>query len=101
MELPFHALLYRYFFFAWLFKDLNQRDLLARAAAWRYNKGQAHWLPLYIRRYLVSGALLFALGWLIEQASPLLSAFFYLPSVMSVPLAAVAGVAWIGFQVWD
>lgn len=101
MELPFHALLYRYFFFAWLFKDVNQRDLFARAAAWRHNKGQSRWLPRYIKRYLVSGALLFAIGWLIEQASPLLSAFFYVPSVMSVPLATVAGVAWIAFQLWD
>lgn len=101
MELPFHALLYRYFFFAWLFKDASQCDLLARAAAWRYNKGQSRWLPRYIKRYLVSGSLLFGIGWLIEQASPLLSAFFFVPSVMAVPLATVAGVAWLGFQFWD
>ncbi len=101
MDLPFHALLYRYFFFAWLFRDASQSDLFARAAAWRHNKGQSHWLPLYIRRYLVSGALLCAVGLLIEEASPLLSMFFYVPGVMSVPMATVAGVAWIGFQVWD
>ena len=101
MKLPFHVLLYRYFFFAWLFMDVNQCDLFARAAAWHHNKGQARWLPRYIKRYLVSGALLFATGWLIEHASPLVSAFFYVPSVMSLPLATVAGVAWIGFQLWD
>ena len=27
MKLPFHVLLYRYFFFAWLFMDVNQCDL--------------------------------------------------------------------------
>src|SRR5439155_15774884 len=42
-------------------------------------QGQARWLPRYIKRYLVSGALLFAIGWLIEHASPLASAFFYVP----------------------
>ncbi|UUZ63478.1 hypothetical protein LP417_29025 [Polaromonas sp. P1-6] len=71
------------------------------AAAWHHNKGQARWLPRYIKRYLVSGALLFAIGWLIEHASPVVSAFFYVPGVMSIPLATVVGVAWIGFQVWD
>ncbi|HEY3049501.1 MAG TPA: hypothetical protein VGJ72_18810 [Polaromonas sp.] len=101
MDITFRALLYRYFFFAWLFRDVNQRDLFGRAAAWRHNKGQARWLPLYMRRYLVSGALLFAIGWMLEHASPVLSAFFYVPGVMSVPMITVAGVAWIGFQVWD
>jgi len=42
-----------------------------------------------------------AIGWLIEHASPLASAFFYVPGVMSLPMATVAGVAWIGFKVWD
>ena len=41
MELPFHVLLYRYYFFAWLFMDVNQCDLFARATAWHHNKGQA------------------------------------------------------------
>jgi len=101
MERTFRALLYRYFFFGWLFRDVNQDDLFARAAAWRHNKLQARWLPLYMRRYLISGALLFGIGWLIEHASPLLSACFYVPSVMAVPMAAVAAVAWIGFRAWE
>lgn len=101
MESSFSNLLYRYFFFSWLFKDVNVRDIYARAAAWRHNKLQARWLPTYIQRYLVSGAILFAIGYTLEHSSPLLSAFFYVPGVMTVPMSTVAGVAWLGFKVWD
>lgn len=102
MELvPFRVLLYRYFFYAWLFRDANQRDRFARAAAWRYNKAQARWLPKYMKRYVVCGMLLFVMGLACEQGSPALSAIFYVPSVLTFPATAVTAVAWVGFQVGD
>jgi hypothetical protein len=49
-----------------------------------------------MRRWLVVGVLLFATAWFIEHVlgSPTLSAFFYVPSVLSVPFSAVAALCW-------
>ena len=96
----FRTLLYRYFFFGWLFRDVNRGNLLERAAAWRHNRSQAHWLLVYMKRWLVCGALLYALGLLVEfvLGSTPLSVLFYLPSAISVPINAVIGAAWIGFK---
>lgn len=99
--MPFRTLLYRYFFFAWLFRDVNQGTLLERAAAWRHNRAQAHWLPTYMRRWFWCGALLYLLGTVAESLldAPGLSVFFYVPSAMSLPINAVIGAAWVGFKV--
>lgn len=102
MELSFRILLYRYLFFGWLFQDMTrQRNLFERAAAWRHNQEQSRWLPLYIRRYAVLGGCLMGLGMLVETLSPVLSAFFYVPGTMTVPMMAVAGVAWTGLKVQE
>jgi hypothetical protein len=37
-DLAFRTLLYRYFFFSWLFRDVTQGNLLERTAAWRHNQ---------------------------------------------------------------
>ena len=92
--MSFPTLLYRYFFYGWLFRDASRGNLLQRSAAWRHNREQARWLPTYMRRWLVIGGGLFALAWLVEQLSPLLSAFFYVPSALSVPFNAVTVVCW-------
>ena len=94
------SLLYRYFFFGWLFRDANRGNALERAAAWRHNKAQARWLPTYMRRWVVCGVLLYALGGFFELVlgAPLLSALFYVPSAMSLPINAVAAVAWMGLK---
>lgn len=102
METSFRTLLYRYLFFGWLFEDMTrQRSLFERAAAWRHNQHQARWLPLYMLRYTVIGLLLLGGGLVAESLSPVLSAFFYVPGTMTVPMLAVAGVAWTGFQVME
>lgn len=99
MDLPFRVLLYRYLFFTWLFKDIaRQMNVFERAAAWRHNREQSRWLPLYMRRYVVLGGALMGAGMLAETLSPLLSAFFYVPGTMTVPMLAVAGVAWTGLR---
>ena len=80
----------------------RQKNLFERSAAWRYNQEQSRWLPLYMRRYVVLGGALMGLGMLAESLSPmLLSAFFYVPGTMTVPMLAVAGVAWTGFHVLE
>jgi hypothetical protein len=96
----FRTLLYRYFFFAWLFKDASRGSMLERAAAWRHNQQQARWLPTYMRRWLWSGVLLFGVGSLLELAldAPALSAFFYVPGALSVPVNAVIAAAWLGLK---
>jgi hypothetical protein len=96
----FRTLLYRYFFFGWLFQDVNRGNMFERAAAWRYNQSQARWLPTYMRRWLWSGVLLFGLGSMAEMLlnAPGLSAFFYVPGALSVPVNAVIGVVWIGLK---
>jgi len=100
MEIPFRVLLYRYVFFAWLFQDMSRpRSLLERAAVWRYNQEQSRWLPLYMLRYIVMGFSLAGLGAVAESLSPVLSVMFWVPSTMTVPMFAVAGVAWTGLHV--
>ncbi len=81
------TLLYRYFFFDWLFKDARRGDLFQRAAAWRHNHEQARWLPLYMWRWLCFGLILYGLG-----------RYFDVPASLSVPVDAVIGAAWIGLK---
>ena len=99
-QLAFRTLVYRYFFFGWLFRDVNRGTLLERAAAWRHNKTQARWLVTYMRRWLVCGLLLYGLGCLVESVlqAPGASALFYIPGALSVPVNAVIGAAWIGLK---
>jgi hypothetical protein len=100
-DIPFTTLLYRYFFFGWLFKDVNRGNVFERAAALRYNKEHAHWLLTYLHRWLWSGAVLYGLGCLMEWVldSPGLSLLFYIPGALSVPVNAVIGAAWVGLKV--
>ena len=99
-DLPPRVLLYRYFFFLWLFKDANHGTQFQRAAARRHNRAQAQWLPTYMRRWSVLGVMLYGMGAAVEQALalPMWSAFFYTPGVLSVPVLIVLGVAWFGLR---
>jgi hypothetical protein len=97
--MTFRTLLYRYFFFGWLFRDVNRGTVFERAAAWRHNQAQARWLPTYMRRWLWCGAVFYGLGGLVELLAPGLSVVFYVPSALSVPVNAVIGAAWVGLKV--
>ena len=98
-NLSFWTLLYRYFFFDWLFKDARRGDVFERAAAWRHNCEQARWLLTYMRRWLYFGLVLYGLGVFAELLLlPELSSFFYVPASLSVPVNAVIGAAWLGFK---
>lgn len=95
----FRTLLYRYFFFGWLFHDASVRDLIQRAAALRHNRAMARWLPTYMKRWAVIGLLGWAIGSAVELllGAPL-SLVFFLPSVLSVPINSVILVAWLGLK---
>ena len=99
-ELAFRTLLYRYFFFGWLFKDVNRGNLIERAAAWRHNRDQARWLPTYMRRWMWCGLFLYGLGATVESLlhAPAFSVLFYVPCALSVPINAVIGAAWVGLR---
>jgi len=99
-EPAFRTLLYRYFFFDWLFKDVRSGDLFERAAAVRYNREQARWLPVYTLRWLWWGLLFYALGGgaeLILEA-PSVSTVLYAISGLSLPFTVAIGVAWVGLK---
>lgn len=100
-DLAFRTLLYRYFFFGWLFKDVSRGNVFERSAALRYNREHAHWLLTYMRRWLSCGLLLYGLGGLFEWVlqAPGLSVIFYIPSALSLPINAVIGAAWVGLKV--
>ena len=53
---PFGTLLYRYWFFGWIFRDAARGTPFERAAALRHNAERARWLPTYMRRWAVLGA---------------------------------------------
>lgn len=99
--MPFSTLLYRYFFFGWLFKDVNRGTLLERSAAWRHNREQARWLPTYMRRWLWCAVFCYGLGVMVESLlhAPGLSVVFYVPCALAVPINAVIGAAWVGLRV--
>lgn len=99
--MSFTILLYRYFFFGWLFKDVNRGNVIERAAAWRHNREQARWLPTYMRRWLWCGVFLYGLGGIAEYLlqAPGISVLFYVPSTLAVPINAVLCAAWVGLRV--
>lgn len=99
-DLAFRTLLYRYFFFTWLFKDASEGNLLERTAAWHYNQQQARWLLTYMRRWLWCGVVLYSIGSFVEMMldSPGLSAVFYVPGALSVPVNAAIAAAWIALK---
>jgi hypothetical protein len=99
-ETAFRTLLYRYFFFGWLFKDVSRGNVFERAAALRYNKENAHWLLTYMRRWMWCGLVFYGLGGLAEWVleAPGLSIVFYIPGALSVPVNAVIAAAWLGLK---
>lgn len=95
-----YSLLYRYFFFNWLFRDVHHGSWLERSAAWRYNKAHAHWLLTYLKRWVVVNCSAFAAGCftsLLFQGHWICVPFFVLFSLaMSVLTVIVA--AWLGLR---
>ena len=98
--LPFRILLYRYFFFDWLFKEMGGGNLFERAAVERHNREQARWLPTYILRWLWLGLALYSFGEVAELLFEAqgLSTFLYAVSAMSVGFTITIATAWLGMR---
>lgn len=101
MEPRFRTLLYRYFFFGWLFQDVRSNNTFVRAACWAHNKQQARWLPVYLRRWSTISASGYLLGAMTEilLRAPALSTVFFVPAAMAVSVVLVILAAIVGFKV--
>jgi hypothetical protein len=96
----FSQLLYRYWFYGWLFVDVNRGNLLERAAARRHNQSRSRWLPIYLRRWTVLGFVAYGIGAALEPHAPIsLSVPFFATCVLTLTVNAVTLAAWIGLRV--
>lgn len=94
---PLWQLLYRYWFWDWLFRDASCGDRLRRAAAWRHNAAQRMHLPVYMGRWLAVLGASFAVALAIEVKldARAFAAVFYIGAVLSAMVETVAGIAWV------
>jgi hypothetical protein len=94
---PLWSLVYRYWFWGWMFRDVNEGDLLRRASSWRHNVAMRACLPVYMWRWLACTAAtaLVAQGVEASTAPPVLPALFYTGSIMAVIVFGIALVIWM------
>jgi hypothetical protein len=97
VELPFRTLLYRYFFFGWLFRDASAGSFLERAAALQFNRERRIYLPTYLRRWLGLVVLSSTLGVVAEQSlTPgIAAAFCYGMTTVSIAIAMSIARSWL------
>lgn len=97
---PSPSLLYRYFFFAWLFRDADRGSRLERSAAWRHNKAHSHCLLIYLKRWLVLDCSAFTAGLLSSLAfeGHWICIPFYVFFSLAIPVSSVIVVAWLGLR---
>lgn len=92
----FARLLYRYWFFGWLFRDAGRGTRLEREAALRHNRERAYWLPTYIRRWVVLGSSCYALGAVLEWAGfHTVAPMAFVPACLAASVLAVASAGWL------
>ncbi|HTS53144.1 MAG TPA: hypothetical protein VMH26_07715 [Burkholderiales bacterium] len=94
------VLLYRYFFFEWLFRDVNRGSLLERAEAWRFNRHMRRNLPIYLRRWVVLVVFSYVLGALFEKGLGLdyAATFFYCVSCLAFAMSILIIRSWLGLR---
>ena len=94
------SVFYRYFFFGWMFKDVQKGNRYERAAAWQHNLQQVRWLPFYMRRWLFVSAMFYSLGLTAELAASgvYVCAFFYVCAVAGMSVNAVIATSMLGFR---
>lgn len=90
-DMALSELLFRYLWPFWLFRDASSGDGLARAAAYRHNRGMRIYLPGYLLKWSVNSSVAFALMDRFAAAARHLSDPVNLFSVM----AAGAGVLFV------
>lgn len=95
----FFRLLYRYWFFGWLFRDATRGNALQRASALQHNRRQSRWLPTYMRRWTILGVVLFATGARLEFADHALASMMaFVPGCVTVSVLAVTLAGWVGLR---
>ncbi|MEP6656284.1 MAG: hypothetical protein ABJC33_03560 [Betaproteobacteria bacterium] len=94
---PLCSLLYRYWFWGWLFCDVNQGDVIRRAASWRHNVAVRDCLTVYMRRWLTLTVVTALTAQAIESmaATAVVPAIFYTSAIVAIVIFAVAAVAWM------
>jgi hypothetical protein len=93
---PLLSLVYRYFFFDWLLRDVTRGTLLERAAAWRFNCASRHHLLVYLRRWVFVFAAGYGLGVLFEHAFQCVyaAACMYSSSCVSASVIFIILLSW-------
>ena len=94
-SISYGPVLYRYWFFGWLFRDASRGSALERDSALRQNKERARWLPTYIRRWVALGLLMYSVGVALEWLGlDSVASLAFISACVSVPVPAVACAAW-------
>jgi len=93
---PLWRLLYRYWFWSWLFLDAGCGDRLLRAAALAHNIRQRVHLAVYMRRWTFLLLALASIGDALDRAAspPALTASFFVCASLGVVVVTVAAAAW-------
>jgi hypothetical protein len=92
----FARLLYRYWFFGWLFRDANRGTAAERAAALRHNRERARWLPVYIRRWVVLVGTCYAVGaWFEQIGLSAVAPMAFVSACVAVSVLAVTSASWL------
>jgi hypothetical protein len=96
----FSVLLYRYFFFEWLFRDASRGTLLERASALRFNREMGRYLPIYLRRWGFIIASSCCMGAIVEKAPSLTFAAgaFYFIACCAIAIALLILRLWVGLK---
>ena len=95
-SLPLLHLVYRYWFFGWMFRDAGHGSWLERQAALRHNRQRAQWLPVYMRRWFLLCTLFYASGVVLELGGlGAVAPIAFIPACVAMPVAAVATAAWL------
>ncbi|MEP7205479.1 MAG: hypothetical protein ABI920_00960 [Casimicrobiaceae bacterium] len=94
---PLWSLLYRYWFWGWLFRDVNLGDPIRRHASWRHNIAMRACLPTYMGRWFTCAAAtaLVAQGVEASTATAVLPALFYTGSVLGSLIFIVVATIWM------
>jgi len=93
-------LLYRYFFFDWLFRDASRGSLREREDALRFNRQMSPFLLVYLRRWIVVVICSCALGASFEKGLLLdcTAAVFYCLGCASFVTATMIARLWLGLR---
>ncbi|WP_370262589.1 hypothetical protein [Limnobacter sp.] len=90
-----HSVLFRYFFFQWMFRDANVSELYQRSAALRHNRAHRHHLKVYLWRWVVVALLMYGLGAILEILGVFACVFFYTVAALAACTISKIAVAYL------